>query len=119
LLTGSNRVPSRYIYSIYIYIAYIIAPIHKRVIKLTNNYCRISLLSTSYQILSNILLLKLSPYVDEIIGVGFDVIDPVIIRFYAFVRYWRVKAHILFAGNSGVGARLIVPSCDNSLSRGS
>jgi hypothetical protein len=33
-----------------------------------NNYRGISLLSTSYKILSNILLSKLSPYTDEIIG---------------------------------------------------
>jgi hypothetical protein len=33
-----------------------------------NNYCGISLLSTSYKILSNILLSWLSPYIDEIIG---------------------------------------------------
>jgi hypothetical protein len=37
-------------------------------IKLTNNYCGISLLSTTYNILSNILLSLLSPYIDEIIG---------------------------------------------------
>jgi hypothetical protein len=34
-----------------------------------NNYRGISLLSTSYKILSNILLSRLSPYTDEIIGV--------------------------------------------------
>jgi hypothetical protein len=33
-----------------------------------SNYCGISLLSTSYKTLSNILLSRLSPYVDEIIG---------------------------------------------------
>jgi hypothetical protein len=33
-----------------------------------SNYRRISLLSTSYKILSNILLSRLSPYIDEIIG---------------------------------------------------
>jgi sorting nexin-29 len=33
-----------------------------------NNYCGISLLSTSYNILSNILLSRLTPYIDEIIG---------------------------------------------------
>jgi hypothetical protein len=40
----------------------------KRVTKLTNNYRGISLLSTSCNISSNILLSRLSPYVDEIIG---------------------------------------------------
>jgi hypothetical protein len=38
----------------------------KRLIKLTNNYRGISLLSISYKILSNILLSRFSPYVDEI-----------------------------------------------------
>jgi hypothetical protein len=38
------------------------------VIELTNKYRGISLLSTSYKILSNILLSRLSPYVDKIIG---------------------------------------------------
>jgi hypothetical protein len=33
-----------------------------------NNYCGKSLLSTSYKVLSNILLSWLSPYIDEIIG---------------------------------------------------
>jgi hypothetical protein len=39
-----------------------------RAIILTSNYRGISLLSTSYNILSSILLSRLSPYVDEIIG---------------------------------------------------
>jgi hypothetical protein len=33
-----------------------------------NNYRRISLLSTSYKIFSNMLLSRLGPYIDEIIG---------------------------------------------------
>jgi hypothetical protein len=46
----------------------IIVPIHKKGNKTDgNNYRGISLLSTSYKILSNILLSRLSPYVDEII----------------------------------------------------
>jgi hypothetical protein len=46
----------------------IIVPIHKTGDKTDcNNYRGISL-STSYKILSNILLLRLSPYIDEIIG---------------------------------------------------
>jgi hypothetical protein len=39
----------------------------KRAIKHCNNYRGISLLSTSYNILSNIFLLRLSPYIEEII----------------------------------------------------
>jgi hypothetical protein len=48
----------------------IIVPIHKKGDKADcNNYHRgISSLSTSYKILSNILLSRLSPYIDEIIG---------------------------------------------------
>jgi hypothetical protein len=46
-----------------------ILPIHKNGDKTDCNNCRgISLLSTLYKILSNILLSRLSPYVDEIIG---------------------------------------------------
>jgi hypothetical protein len=59
-----------------------------------NNYHEMSLLSTSYRILSNILLSRISPYIDEIIGVvymGSDVIDQLLIRFSAFVRYWNKK----------------------------
>jgi hypothetical protein len=66
----------------------------KRVTKMTNNYCGISLLSTSYKILSNILLSRLSPYIDEIVGIisdGFDVTDQLLIRFSAFVKYWRIN----------------------------
>jgi hypothetical protein len=61
-----------------------------RMIKLSN-YCGISL-STSYKIVSIILLSRLSTYVNEIIGdhqCGFDVTNQLFIRFFAFVRYWR------------------------------
>jgi hypothetical protein len=47
----------------------IIVPIYKKGDKTDcNNYLGISLLSTSYKILSNILLCRLTPYVDKIIG---------------------------------------------------
>jgi hypothetical protein len=47
----------------------IILPIHKNGDKSDcNNYCGTSLVSTSYTVLSNILLSSLSPYIDEIIG---------------------------------------------------
>jgi hypothetical protein len=40
----------------------------RRVIKLTNNYREISQPSSTYKILLNILLSRLGPYIDEIIG---------------------------------------------------
>jgi hypothetical protein len=47
----------------------VIAPIYKKGDKIgCSNYCRISLLPTSYKILYNILFSRLSPYVEEIIG---------------------------------------------------
>jgi hypothetical protein len=47
----------------------IIVPFHKQGDKSDcDKYNGISLLSTSYKILSNILLSRLSPYIDEIIG---------------------------------------------------
>jgi hypothetical protein len=47
----------------------IIVPIHKKGDKTDcNNYRGMSLLSTSYKTLSNILLSRLVPYIDEIIG---------------------------------------------------
>jgi hypothetical protein len=57
----------------------IIVPVHKKGDKTDcNNYCGMSLLSTSYEILLNILLSRLSLCIDEVIGdlsVGFDVTD--------------------------------------------
>jgi hypothetical protein len=47
----------------------IFVPVYKKVDKTgCNNYRVISLISTSYRILSNILLSRLSPYIDQIIG---------------------------------------------------
>jgi hypothetical protein len=47
----------------------IILPVHKKGDRTDySNYRGISLLSTSYKILSNILLSRLGPYIDEIIG---------------------------------------------------
>jgi hypothetical protein len=47
----------------------IFVPVHKKGDKTDcNNYRGISLLSTPYKILSNILIRRLSPYIDEIIG---------------------------------------------------
>jgi hypothetical protein len=49
-------------------------------------------LSTTYKILSNILLPSLTPYVNVIIGVinmGYDVTDQLLIRYAAFDKHWR------------------------------
>ena len=47
----------------------IFVPIHKKGDRMDcNNYRGISLLSTSYKILSNILLSRMTPYANEIIG---------------------------------------------------
>jgi hypothetical protein len=47
----------------------IIVPIYKKEdTTVCNNYQGISVLSTAYKILSNILLARLTPYVNEIIG---------------------------------------------------
>jgi hypothetical protein len=57
-----------------------------------SNYHGISLSSTAYKILSSILLSRLSPYIDGIIGdhaCGFNVTDQLLIRFFALVRYRR------------------------------
>jgi hypothetical protein len=54
-------------------------PVHKKCDKTDcNNYHGISLLSTSYNIFLNILLSRLNPYIDEIIGdhqLGFNITD--------------------------------------------
>jgi hypothetical protein len=83
---------------------FIIVPIHKKSDESNrNNYRGISLLSTSYNMLSNILS-RLSPCVDEIIGnhqCGFRHINQLLIRFSAFVRYWR-KMGIQFDSTSAI-----------------
>jgi hypothetical protein len=67
--------------------AYIIVPIYKKSDKTNySNYNGISPLSTSYKILSNIVLSWLSPYINEITEDhqrGFQLL----IRYFAFVRY--------------------------------
>jgi hypothetical protein len=73
----------------------IIVPVHKNGDKTDcNNYCGISLLSVLYEILSNILFSRVSPHIGEIIGdhqCGFrrNRSTQLLIRFSAFVRYWR------------------------------
>jgi hypothetical protein len=52
----------------------------------------------TYKISSNILAFRLTPYVDEIIGiisVYFDVIDQPLVRYSAFVKYWRKNGSIM------------------------
>jgi hypothetical protein len=70
----------------------IIVSIHKTGDKTDrNNYRGISLLSASYKILSNIVLQRLNPYIDEIIGehqCGFRRNRQPQIIFSAFLRYW-------------------------------
>jgi hypothetical protein len=70
----------------------IIAPLHKKSDKTDcSYYCEISLLSSTY-ILSNLLLPRISPYINKITGdisVGFDLISQLLIRSFAFIRYWR------------------------------
>jgi hypothetical protein len=71
----------------------IIVPIYKKGDKTDwSNYRGISLLSTTYKILSSILLSRLTPYVDEIIGdhqCGFQRNLSTTDQIFAFVRYWR------------------------------
>jgi hypothetical protein len=69
----------------------IIVPIHNKGDKTDcNDYRGISLLSTAYKISSNILLAKLTPYVNEIIGdhqCGFRRNSSIRIRFSTFGTY--------------------------------
>jgi hypothetical protein len=72
----------------------IIVPVHTKGDKTEcNNYRGLSMLSTSYKILSNILLSWLSSYIYikllVSISVGFYVTDQLLIRPFAFVRYLR------------------------------
>jgi hypothetical protein len=69
----------------------IIIPIYKKGVKTDcNNYEGISLLSTAYKILSNILLAMLPPHVNEIIGdhqCGFHYNRSATDQIFCFTRY--------------------------------
>ena len=71
----------------------VIVPIHKNGDKTEcNNYRGTSLLPTTYKILSNILLSRLTPYAQEIIGdhqCGFRRTGKLLIIYSAFVNYLR------------------------------
>jgi hypothetical protein len=59
-----------------------------------NNYRDISLFSTTYKILSSILLSRLTPYAREllrIINVDFDAAGQLLIVYSAFVKYLRKR----------------------------
>jgi hypothetical protein len=69
----------------------VIVPIYKKSDKTDcSNYQGISISSTTYQILSNILLSRLTPYAEEMLGiirVDFDVTGQLLIIYSAFVKY--------------------------------
>jgi hypothetical protein len=77
----------------------VIVPIYKKGDKTDcSNYRGISLLSTTYKILSNILLSRLTPYAEEIIGiisVDFDVTGQLLIIYSAFVKYLRKNGNTM------------------------
>ena len=73
----------------------IIVPIHKKGDKTDcNNYRGISLLPTTYKILSNVLLSTLMPYAEEII-VDSDAIGQPLIIYSVFVKYLRKNGNTM------------------------
>jgi len=77
----------------------IIVPIYKNGDKTgCSNYRGISLLPITYKILSNILLSRLTPYAEEIIGiinVDFDATGQLMIIYSAFVKYLRKNGNTM------------------------
>jgi hypothetical protein len=77
----------------------IVVPIHKKDDKnICSNHRGTSLLSTLYKILSNILLSKLNPYADKLLGitdVDFGVTEQRLIKLSISGRYWRKHGSIM------------------------
>jgi len=77
----------------------IIVPIYKKGNKTDcSNYRGISLLPTTYKILSNILLSRLTQYTEEIIGIinmDFDATGQLMIIYSAFVKYLRKNGNTM------------------------
>jgi len=77
----------------------IIIPIHKKGDKTDcSNYRGISLLPTTYKILSNILLSRLIPYAEEIIeiiNVALNVTGRLLIIYSAFAKYLRKNGNTM------------------------
>jgi hypothetical protein len=74
-------------------------PIYKKGDKTDcRNYSGISPLSTTYNILSSILLARLSPYAEEITGdnsVDFNATGQLLIRYSAFIKYLRKNGNTM------------------------
>jgi len=84
----------------------IIVPIYKKGDKTyCSNYRGISLLPTTYKILSNIWLSRLTQYAEEITGiinVDFDAAGQLLIIYSAFVKYLRKNGNTLKQCNSSL-----------------
>jgi len=77
----------------------VIVSVHKKGDKIKcNNYRGISLFPTTYKILSNILLSRLIPYAEEIMGiinVDSDAIGQLLITSSVFVKYLRKNGNTM------------------------
>ena len=84
----------------------IIVPIYKKGDETDcSNYRGISLLSTTYNILSSILLLRLTLYTEEIIGdhcVDFDTTSQLLNIYSTFIKYLRKNGNTTRQCNSCV-----------------
>lgn len=60
----------------------VLCPMHKKDVMDCNNYRGISLLNTSYKVLSNVILNRLKPYAKEIVDSSYNAIS----RFYS----WKI-----------------------------